>query len=72
MLGYLRGRRGWVNVGLLSMLGCLRRGGGLGRLGIKSLLRDEPTFSPRKTAGRMKLSFVQIDQSGICLPRLSK
>ena len=42
------------------------------RLGIQSLFGDEPTFSPRKTAGRVRLGFVQIDQSGIRLPRLSR
>ena len=42
------------------------------RLGMQPLFGDEPTFSPRKTAGRVRLSFVQIDQSGIRLPRLSR
>ena len=42
------------------------------RLGIQPLFGDEPTFSPRKTAGRASSSFVQIDQSGIRLPRLSR
>ena len=42
------------------------------RLGIQPLFGDEPTFSPRKTAGRASSSVVQIDQSGIRLPRLSR
>ena len=42
------------------------------RLGIQPLFGDEPMFSPQKTAGHVRLSFVQIDQSGIRLPRLSR
>ena len=42
------------------------------RLGIQPLFGDEPTFSPRKTAGRVRSGFVQIDQSGIRLPRLRR
>ena len=42
------------------------------RLAIQPLFGDEPTFSPRKTARRVMSSFVQIDQSGIPLPRLSR
>ena len=58
-----------------------KRGGGGGsngriigfpRLGIQPLFGDEPTFSPRKTAGRVRLGFVQIDQSEIRLPTLSR
>ena len=41
-------------------------------LGIQQLFGDEPTFFPRKTAGRVRSGFVQIDQSAIRLPRLSR
>ena len=61
-----KGSRGFLCLGHFSLrLGVIR-------LGIQPLFGDEPTFSPWKTAGRVGSSFVQIDQSGIRVPRLSR